>query len=144
MMPHACLFIKFQFILKVRLGYRLDKMRENIEISIKNFDWRSQAAWEVNIPDILAKIETWLYRSKPVEIDLECIDLWSYNLWISDLYDAIVHFKIVEKADLQYPVIVNHKGVIIDGRHRLCKAVMLWHTTIKWIMLLDNVYNEST
>lgn len=42
------------------------------------------------------------------------------------------HMKQVNEADLQYPVILSPCGVIIDGRHRLVKAIVEGRKTIKF------------
>ncbi len=39
--------------------------------------------------------------------------------------------KSVMDADLDFPILLNEDGVIIDGRHRLCKALYLGEKTIK-------------
>ncbi|MCP4989786.1 MAG: hypothetical protein GY928_28135 [Colwellia sp.] len=43
----------------------------------------------------------------------------------------ISHMKMVEEADLSYPVLMNEDGVMLDGRHRLAKAILEGHETIK-------------
>jgi len=43
----------------------------------------------------------------------------------------VEHMKSVMDADLSYPIILNEDGSIIDGRHRLCKALYLGEKTIK-------------
>ena len=50
----------------------------------------------------------------------------------------MTHVKLVQDADLSYPIIVNRRGSIIDGRHRLCKAILEWHKTIKAVMIMDS------
>lgn len=47
------------------------------------------------------------------------------------LMDFIRHVKAVNEADLSYPIIMNEWGVIIDGKHRLAKAILEGHKTIK-------------
>jgi len=43
----------------------------------------------------------------------------------------VEHMKSVMDANLDYPIILNEDGCIIDGRHRLCKAIYLGEKTIK-------------
>jgi L-ribulose-5-phosphate 3-epimerase UlaE len=47
------------------------------------------------------------------------------------LRNFVEHMKLVEDADLSYPIILNEDGAIIDGRHRLCKALLEGHETIR-------------
>ncbi len=47
------------------------------------------------------------------------------------LTSFLYHWKRVEKADLQYPVIIDSSGYICDGWHRVAKAILEGRTTIK-------------
>ena len=42
----------------------------------------------------------------------------------------IEHMHSVLEADLSYPILLNEDGCIIDGRHRLCKALYQGDKTI--------------
>lgn len=56
--------------------------------------------------------------------------------WIMDtFFDLKNHLIRINNADLKYPVIVGPKGKIIDGWHRLMKAVQLNRTSIKFVKL---------
>lgn len=50
---------------------------------------------------------------------------------IDNLRDFVQHAKMVNDADLSYPVLMNQDGHIIDGRHRLAKALLTGAKTIK-------------
>ena len=54
------------------------------------------------------------------------------------LRELIAHMKAVEAADLSYPIILGEDGELMDGRHRLMKAIMLGHTTIKAVRFDEN------
>lgn len=56
---------------------------------------------------------------------------WTLNTF----FDFKNHLERIKNCDLKYPVIVGPKGHIIDGYHRLMKAVMLNHKTIKYVKL---------
>ena len=70
-------------------------------------------------------------------------DIPAKNLLIDDLFigysnpsketlrSFIEHIKMVNDADLKYPILMNEDGEIIDGKHRLAKAILLGHKTIK-------------
>ena len=49
----------------------------------------------------------------------------------ADLRDFAAHMRKVLEADLSYPIILAPNGVIMDGRHRLTKALLEGRTTIK-------------
>lgn len=45
---------------------------------------------------------------------------------------AIVeHVRLMNKADLNFPIILSAEGRVMDGMHRVAKAVLLGHTTIE-------------
>jgi len=52
------------------------------------------------------------------------------------LYSFLYHYKRVQKADLSYPVILDDKGYVCDGWHRIAKAILEGKTTIKAKRLL--------
>ena len=43
----------------------------------------------------------------------------------------LYHIKRIEKADLNYPILLDPDGCIIDGWHRIAKAVLNEDLTIK-------------
>jgi hypothetical protein len=43
----------------------------------------------------------------------------------------VAHCRMVREADLSYPIIMNQDGSIIDGRHRVARAILEGHQTIK-------------
>ena len=47
------------------------------------------------------------------------------------LRDFVAHIKAVLEADLNFPILLNEDGACIDGRHRICKALLEGHETIK-------------
>ncbi len=53
------------------------------------------------------------------------------------LIDFAIHMKHVNETDLKYPIIFDQWGKILDGRHRIVKALLLGHTTIKGVKVPD-------
>lgn len=47
------------------------------------------------------------------------------------MYGFIYHAKRIVNTDLKYPIIINDKGRIVDGYHRIAKAIILGRETIK-------------
>lgn len=41
------------------------------------------------------------------------------------------HAKLIAETDLAYPIILCPEGRLMDGMHRVCKAYMQGHQTIK-------------
>jgi hypothetical protein len=46
-----------------------------------------------------------------------------------------IHVKLIQETDLQYPIILCPQGRVIDGMHRVCKALIAGHSTLKAIQL---------
>ena len=40
------------------------------------------------------------------------------------------HARLIEATDLSYPIILSSDGRVMDGMHRVCKAVLLGHLAI--------------
>ena len=51
----------------------------------------------------------------------------------NDIRNFVAHVKKVLEADLDYPIILAANGVIMDGRHRLAKAILEGRKTIKCV-----------
>lgn len=93
------------------------------------------------------KVSDLIEESKKYEIfdlDLSSIDLsarpWEFVLRIQDLAD---HFLRVMNANLDYPIILDDYGYICDGWHRVMKALIENHKTIKAIRLLSMPKGEK-
>ena len=44
--------------------------------------------------------------------------------------DVITHAELIQAADLSYPIILSVDGRVMDGMHRIAKAVLLGLATI--------------
>ena len=55
-----------------------------------------------------------------------------------NLRSFIEHMRMVVDADLSYPVLMNEDGFIIDGRHRLSKAILNKQKTIKGVRFMKD------
>lgn len=65
------------------------------------------------------------------EIPLIHITIPDFRWKIKNYRDFIRHMQQVNNADLKYPIILNDCGKIMDGFHRLAKALSLRKETIK-------------
>lgn len=43
----------------------------------------------------------------------------------------IEHLTLIDEADLSYPIILDSDGRVMDGMHRVCKAVLLGQSRIQ-------------
>ncbi len=52
---------------------------------------------------------------------------------------AIVeHARLIEAAELSFPIIISAEGRVMDGMHRVAKAVLLGQTTIEAVQFPDD------
>ena len=54
------------------------------------------------------------------------------------LREMVTHMKAVNAADLSNPIILDEDGELMDGRHRLMKAMLLGEETIKAVRFDEN------
>lgn len=54
------------------------------------------------------------------------------------LRDMVMHMKAVNDADLEKPIILDEDGELMDGQHRLMKAMLLGNETIKAVRFDEN------
>ncbi|MGP9568409.1 hypothetical protein [Halomonas sp. AOP25-F1-15] len=49
--------------------------------------------------------------------------------------DLVGHMRLVEATDLTYPIILSPDGQVMDGMHRIAKALLLGHSEITAVRL---------
>lgn len=54
------------------------------------------------------------------------------------LREMVMHMKAVNDADLNHPIILDEDGDIMDGRHRVMKAMLLGAPSIKAVRFDEN------
>ncbi len=91
---------------------------------------RGLQAWDVH-----RLIE--LARDLPVvRVPLSAIDEIDTVYWFDDDFEkptvrkVIEHAKLMQEADLAWPIILSRTGRVMDGMHRIAKALMEGHETI--------------
>ena len=53
--------------------------------------------------------------------------------------DLLTHINRVMHADMSYPIILDNKGNIVDGLHRVCKAFMHRHESIMFVQYEEEI-----
>ena len=68
----------------------------------------------------------------------------TYNLKpnISNMNAFVDHIKRVLKADLSCPIILDEEGYVMDGRHRIAKALLHGKTTIDFVRFEETPYRD--
>ena len=54
------------------------------------------------------------------------------------LREMVMHMKAVNNSDLDSPIILDEDGELMDGRHRLMKAMLLGVDAIKVVRFDEN------
>lgn len=71
------------------------------------------------------------------EIDLQSIGAVDTVYWFNSSNDeptvrgVIEHARLINEVDLGYPIILGADGRVMDGMHRVAKAILEGRTTIK-------------
>jgi len=84
--------------------------------------WRCERLWE-----LAAELE-------PFELALDEIAGLDQNCWFDEpptLREVAQHAARIESADLDYPIILNADGSLMDGGHRVCRALLLGQDRIR-------------
>lgn len=111
----------------------MKKIKENNTIEI-NKVWEFDEVQSITVFDKKYNIHAAIMQARDIEVkNLVIADMsMSYTSPCHDnLRSFIQHIKHVNDADLDYPIIMNEDGYIIDGRHRLAKAILEGKETIK-------------
>jgi hypothetical protein len=72
-----------------------------------------------------------------MEIPLEHMNVY-YLYKDLTLRDMVTHMQAVNNADLSYPIILDEDGEVMDGRHRIMKALLNNEKTIKAVRFDKN------
>lgn len=92
-------------------------------------------AWDV---DRLLRLTA---GQKPVEVPLAGIRELNETFWFSSDGDAPTcrrvaeHAKLINETSLDHPIIIDPEGRVMDGMHRVCKALIGGLKTIKAVKL---------
>ena len=88
-------------------------------------------AWDV---DRLVELTKGLRRERVPLTSIREIDeaYWS-NEGTTQLTcrDVVEHARLIQDCDFIHPVILSHDGRVMDGMHRICKALLLGHEDIE-------------
>ena len=80
-----------------------------------------------------------------IEVSLADIQELDEEFWYSlggakpTCRNVAEHAQLIEAADLSYPIILSHDGRVMDGMHRVCKALMSGMETIKAVRLANYI-----
>lgn len=92
---------------------------------------RGSNVWRAETLYLFAKAKGYKARDLP----LWAVDLTGKPFLANNLSQFIFQCRRVQDCSLEYPIILDDFGQIADGYHRLCKAILAGHETIKAIRL---------
>lgn len=72
---------------------------------------------------------------KSFKFPLAAMDLSNCPWTVDDMWDFVYHAKRVNRGNLKYPIILNDRGAICDGWHRVAKALLEGKTEIDAIRI---------
>lgn len=79
-----------------------------------------------------------LARELPVmDVPLNHLNVY-YTYSKLTLREMVMHMKAVQKADLSFPIILDEDGELMDGRHRIMRAMLEGRDTIKAVRFDEN------
>ena len=88
---------------------------------------------------------TELTRDFPIiSVKLSYISEVDENFWYQGKNDLptvrsmVEHFQLVQETDLEYPIILSANGRVMDGMHRVAKALMLGHDKIHAVQFKED------
>ena len=92
----------------------------------------------IAIATLINRIEQWYYQTRKIDLSIDIYNLKTDGFKCDNLFEFLTHYELVKNSDLNYPVIINNEWQVIDGRHRICKAILKWDKKIKAIQILDS------
>ena len=72
-----------------------------------------------------------------MDVPLNHLYTW-YDHKFDNLREMVAHIRAVLNADLSHPIILDEDGVVMDGRHRIMKAMLNNEPTIKAVRFDEN------
>jgi len=82
--------------------------------------------------------------------ELPVMEIPLNHLNVANIYERltmremVMHMKAVNSADLKKPIILDEDGEIMDGRHRIMKAMLTGQKAIKAVRFDENPPPDKT
>lgn len=98
----------------------------------KQYFFRNSArgilAWDVD--HLVTASSTFVPKRVPLSKIRELQQPWSGNGDVQTWNELIAHVRLIDAADLSYPIILSADGSVMDGMHRVAKATLAGHDDI--------------
>jgi len=114
-------------------------LRKELEEHFRNPDLESEQTYLGHdwwyIPTLLDFIED--NHSIEYDLDLTSIDLGVMPWRCKSMLQFIQHMIDIECVDFKYPIIISPGGWVMNGWHRVAKAILSGKSTIKAIRIFE-------
>lgn len=90
---------------------------------------RGLLAWDVD--RLVSASSAFVVRRVPLSAIRELEQPWSGDGDAQTWNELIAHVRLVDAADLSYPIILSADGSVMDGMHRVVKATLAGHQDIR-------------
>ncbi len=85
--------------------------------------------------------KTWFVSrliEKAKDLPVEWMPMTALNIYqlapkVTSMKSFVGHIQKTLDADLKYPIILDEEGYVMDGRHRIAKALLEGHEEIKFV-----------
>ena len=113
---------------KTQVTRRIDRTTQ--KVGDKYHVWHTEKLWEAT-------------KDCPViQIDMESLKHLYAVCWFDDnfrptLRNVVEHFVRMERVDPNYPIILDPQGQLVDGAHRVAKAMAMGQTRIRAVQMTE-------
>ena len=88
-------------------------------------DWIAVDEQQISDGDVTYSVPSVIFQARdliPFKLPLAALKI-NYSISTGQVRDFVKHMRAVNKADLTLPIILDPEGWVIDGRHRIAKAL---------------------
>lgn len=95
----------------------------------KRLVWYSDSLWRLaaDLPVVEVTLDSVKAWTGATALDEDC---WFVGARVPTLREIARHCQRIYSASFEHPIILNDDGTLMDGGHRLCKALVEGRTTI--------------
>lgn len=111
-------------------------IKQSLDKEIETRDRKVQKIWDISVSTLISRLKT--EDTIELDYDLSCFDLSLAGIVCDNMFSFLTHYRLVEKAELDYPIIIAHDWRVLDWRHRICKAILQGKRTIKAIKFVKD------
>lgn len=99
--------------------------KKNEYPKVKADSWHRVDDQEINIGGYIYQVSAVIFESRNLQVFKMPMATVNFEGILSDgnTRDFVKHMKAVLDADLSYPIIFDPAGRLLDGRHRIAKAL---------------------